>query len=66
MTAALLGPAFLKAADTLNDELNQQLIEKSAAVGGALPALDPTSIPHFKHTGPFLWDAPTTKFSIKT
>lgn len=40
MTAALLGPAFLKAADTLSEELNQQLIEKSAAVGGAQPALD--------------------------
>lgn len=36
MTAALLCTAFLKAADTLSDELNQQLIQKSAAGGGAL------------------------------
>lgn len=66
MTAALLGPAFFKAADTLCDKLNQQLIQKSAAGGGALfwkalPAQDPIttqtstsfsspSIPHFNNT----------------
>lgn len=67
MTAALLGPAFFfKAADTLCDKLNQQLIQKSAAEGGALfwkalPAQDPattqastsfssSSIPHFNYT----------------
>lgn len=53
MTAALLCTAFLKAADTLSDELNQQLIQKSAAGGGALfwnalPALG--LLLHSQHT----------------
>lgn len=54
MTAALPGPAFLKAADTLSDELNQQLIQKSAA-GGRSTVLknttNTTSTGRYHYTG---------------